>query len=322
MEKFTPKPSNDDQIAERNGVVSRFVLPLFIALIFVAATWTTWRWLWGEWMSNEYYSHGILILPVALYLAWRRVRNIPSNDVTDTNVTSADVNGTSVTSTDATDTEQRTAKGKINGLILLGGALVLYLFFVSYKAYYLSAFALIFMIAGVVWTLFGLSWLRMLAFPIGYLFLMVPLPFVERITLPLALFTGVCSTALVKFFGLELTVTGNAITLPNADLVIGAQCSGINSMITLIALTALCAYILQGPWWGKTLLVLLAVPIAMLGNILRVSNLLVVARYWGADAAFRFYHDYSGIVFFLVVLLLLVPTTRVLQCKTLRLDVL
>ncbi len=302
MEKFTTKPSDDDQIAERDGVVSRFALPLFIALIFVAATWTTWRWLWGEWMSNEYYSHGTLILPVALYLAWRRVRNVTSND--------------------ATGIEQQTAKGKIKGLLLLGGALVLYLFFVSYKAYYLSAFALIFMIAGVVWTLFGLSWLRMLAFPIGYLLLMVPLPFIERITLPLALFTGLCSTALVKFFGLELTVTGNAIELPNADLVIGAQCSGINSMITLIALTALCAYILKGPWWGRTLLVLLAVPIAMLGNILRVSNLLIVARYWGADAAFRFYHDYSGIVFFLVVLLLLVPVTRVLQCKTLRLDVL
>jgi exosortase len=213
-------------------------------------------------------------------------------------------------------------RGDMRGLLLLGIGLGLYLFFYNDKAYYLASFAMLALIMGLVWTLNGLWWLRMLSFPIGYLTLMVPLPFVERVTLPLALFTGVCSTALVRFFGLELTVIGNAVKLPNADLLIGAQCSGINSMIALIALTALCAYVLEGPWWGRSMLVVLAVPIAMLGNILRVANLLVVARYWGADAAFRFYHDYSGIVFFAVVLLLLIPLTRILQCRTLRLDVL
>ena len=85
---------------------------------------------------------------------------------------------------------------------------------------------------------------------------------------------------------------------------------------------ALAAYLLVGPLWGRITLVALAVPIAVLGNILRVANLLFVARYLGAEAAFRFYHDYSGIVFFALVLLLLMPLTRLLQCRTLRLDVL
>ena len=93
-------------------------------------------------------------------------------------------------------------------------------------------------------------------------------------------------------------------------------------MIALTALTALVAYVLNGPLWGRIALVMLAVPIAMFGNILRVSNLLFVARYYGADAAFRFYHDYSGIVFFVIVLVLMVPLTRLLRCKSLRLEVL
>lgn len=297
MDDSTIKQSNGKQVAQREQTGSRWVLPLVTSLLFLLVTWSTWHWLWGEWMANDYYSHGVLILPVALYLMWRRIRN-----------TSA--------------AERTIAQGDTRGLIILGVALAFYLFFFNNRAYYLAAFAMIVMIVGMIWTLYGFWWLRTLAFPVGYLLLMVPLPFIERATLPLALFTGVCSTAFVKFFGMELTVIGNAVKLPNADLLIGAQCSGINSMITLIALTALCAYILEGPWWGRVTLVLLAVPIAMLGNILRVSNLLVIARYWGADAAFRFYHDYSGIVFFIVVLLLLLPITRMLQCRTLRLDVL
>ena len=186
------------------------------------------------------------------------------------------------------------------------------------RAYYLAAFAMIGMLAGLVWALAGATVLRKLAFPIGYLALMVPLPMLDRVTLPLALFTGYCSGSLVQFLGLDIAINGNAISLPNADLVIGAQCSGVNSLSTLLALLVLVAYLLEGPPWSRVLLVLLAIPLALLGNILRVATLLFVARAWGADAAFTFYHDYSGIVFFVAVLLLLYPLARLLRCDELR----
>jgi exosortase/archaeosortase family protein len=68
-------------------------------------------------------------------------------------------------------------------------------------------------------------------------------------------------------------------------------------------------------------LVVLALPLAVLGNILRVATLLYVARAWGADAAFAYYHDYSGIFFFVGVLLLLYPLTRLLRFGQLRYEV-
>lgn len=274
-----------------------WILPGVAAALFAALTWPTWRWLWQEWMANDYYSHGVLIAPVALYLAWRSVRNQPALH------------------------ESRPSAAPW-GVGFLAASLGVYLLLLNGKAYYLAAFAMIAVLAGLVWTFGGLRLLRTLAFPIGYLALMVPLPFIERITLPLALFTGVCSSALVKFLGLDITVTGNAITLPNANLVVGAQCSGVNSMMALLALTSLCAYVLRGPLWGRLLLVALSIPLAMLGNILRVSNLLFVARYYGAEAAFRFYHDYSGIVFFVVVLALLIPLSHAVRCRTFRWEVL
>ncbi|GIV75005.1 MULTISPECIES: exosortase/archaeosortase family protein [Caldilinea] len=271
-------------------------LPVIATIGYALITWPVWQWLWLEWMSNEYYSHGLLIAPVALFLAFRRVRNDPK-------------------------LHSALAHRDGAGLILLGGTLAFYLYALQQRAYYLAAFAIIGMLAGLVWTLAGATTLRRLAFPIGYLVLMVPLPVLDRITLPLALFTGYCSGALVQLLGLDVTITGNAVTLPNADLVIGAQCSGVNSLISLVALLTLVAYLLEGSLVARILLVVLALPLALLGNILRVAALLFVARAWGAEAGFTFYHDYSGILFFLAALALTLPLTRALRFGSLRPEV-
>ncbi|MEM7133532.1 MAG: exosortase/archaeosortase family protein [Chloroflexota bacterium] len=267
-----------------------------IIVAFGLLTWPTWQWLWREWMANEYYSHGILVLPAAIFLAWRRLTLDP-------------------------EAQPSWLHYDYRSLLLLGISLILYVYWLNDRAYYLAAFAMVGLVAGLVGTTLSWRTLRHLIFPICYLAMMVPIPIIERTTYPLALFTGVCSGALVRFFGLPIHIVGNAVQMPGTDLLIGAQCSGINSMITLIALTSLCAYLFNGPLWGKIGLVLLAIPLSMLGNILRVGNLLYIAYYWGVDAAFTFYHDYSGFVFFALVLLLLLPLLRLLRLKSLRMDV-
>lgn len=271
-------------------------VPLFVVAALAVLTLPIWRWLWGEWMANDYYSHGVLIPPVSIFLAYQRFKHDP-------------------------ELVWRQGSSSSYGLVVLGVSMLLYLFFLNGKTYYLAAFAAIGMIYGAVWTLGGVQAAKRLAFPIGYLAFMVPLPFIERTTLPLAMFTGVCSGALVQFLGLEVAIVGNSVTLPNADLVIGAQCSGINSIIALTALTTLAAYLLDGPLWGRTLLVLLSIPLAVLGNILRVATLLFVARGYGAQAAFVFYHDYSGPIFFVLMLALLLPLAWLLRCRNLRTEV-
>lgn len=137
-------------------------------VFFALLTWTVWRWLWGEWMGNNYYSHGVLIVPVALYLAWRRIQ--------------LDRNW-----------QWRRVTGDGRGLLLLVVSLLLYLYFLNDRAFYFAAFAMIGLLIGLIWLFAGLPLLRKWFFPLGYLLLMVPLPFIERATLPLALFTGVCS---------------------------------------------------------------------------------------------------------------------------------
>ncbi len=287
METRLPKQSS----------LETFALPLASILVFGLLTWPVWRWLWQEWMGNQYYSHGILIPLVTAYLIFQRWRN------------------------DEGFVWQQSKAASRSGLLALAIFVILYLIALNGKAFYIAAFMMTGMIASLVWTFGGTDALRRLIFPLGYLILMIPLPFVESSTLPLAMFTGVCSGGLVQFLGLDVQIVGNSVTLPNADLVIGAQCSGINSLIALTALTALAAYILKGPLWGKFLIVLLAIPLAMFTNILRVSSLLFIARQYGADAGFTFYHDYSGPIFFIMAMALLYPLAKLLRFNELRMDV-
>lgn len=274
----------------------QLMLPIVAAAVLALLSWPVWRWLWQEWMGNEYYSHGVLIPAVVLFLIFQRMRNDKSFSW------NWDANNLAC-------------------LLLVALGLVAFLYLINTKTYYLASFVLILLIGLLIWAFGGKIAASKLLFPIAYLAFMVPLPFIERSTLPLALFTGVCSSGLVQLLGIKLDIVGNAITLPNANLVIGAQCSGINSLISLTALTALSAYILEGPLWAKILLTLLAIPLALISNILRVASLIFVAKWYGAESAFTFYHDYSGPIFFIAVLLLLYPLAKTLRFHNLRLDV-
>lgn len=262
-----------------------------VGVLLLALSYPTLRWLVNEWLTNDYYSHGWLVLPMSAFLAWRQW---PKGEREPANV----------------------------GLIPLGLGLVGYLVALLNKAYFLAALALIVLLAGLAWFFLGTRALRRLTFPIGFLIFMVPLPFVERASLPLQLLTGSCSTAVARVVGVDATVRGAQVTLPNVDLVVGAQCSGLRSIVALFTLVAIFIYMLDGPWWGRLLLVLSAIPVAILGNIFRVASLLWVADTWGAGAAMTYYHDYSGFVFFLFAFALLLLLSRAFQCREIRADIL
>ena len=267
------------------------LLYALIALIGVLVLLPTLRWLANEWWSNDYYSHGILVPLVSVFFAWRllpRLERRPSN----------------------------------LGLLLLIAALVVYLVALFERAYFIAALGMILLFAGAIWYLLGTDALKRLAFPLAFLVFMVPLPFIEASSLPLSLLTGQLSTSIMQALGMDITVNGAAVTLPNANLVVGAQCSGLRSIVALFTLVAVFAYIVDGPWYSKVLLALSAIPIAILGNIFRVSSLLWVADRWGVDAAFTYYHDYSGIFFFLFALACLILLAQLLGCRRIRADLL
>ncbi len=278
--------------AEGVGSADRGNLALLLASFFILILlfYPLLKWLVNQWLTNDYYSHGPLVVLVSGFLAWRRKNRI------------------------------HRAPGN-NGIVLLGTGLLLYLGAFWQKAYYLSAFGMIIFLAGLVWFLLGRDALQTLAFPIAFLALMVPLPFVEDASFPLQQFTGRSASIIARAVGINVKVNGAQVTLPKAQLVVGAQCSGLRSVVSMITLATIFAYVLRGNWWCRAVLLASAIPVAILGNIFRVASLLIVADTWGARAGFHYYHNYSSPVFFLSALLLLLSLSWVMKCREIRNDI-
>ncbi len=270
-----------------------------IGVLSLALFYPTLRWLVSEWLGNDYYSHGPLVPLISALLAWRLwVKRAPPSPARG-------------------GREGGVSVALIPVMLGLAG----YLYALLQRAYFVASLTMIVLIAGGVWYLLGTIALRRLAFPIAFLLFMVPLPFVEPLSVPMAQFTGVVAAIVVRLFGVPIVVNGSQVSLPNVELVVGAQCSGLRSIVSLLTLVGLVVFLVRGPAWGKALLALSSIPIAILGNVLRVASLLAVANVWGAEAGFKYYHDYSSIVFFLSAVVLLLVFSRVVQCREIREDI-
>jgi exosortase len=263
-----------------------------ISLLLLALFYPTLRWLAGEWLGNDYYSHGPLVPLISAFFAWRLWRTWKPG--------------------------ARHLQPANAGLALAGGGVLLYLFALMQRAYFVAALAMIVILSGLVWGLLGTAALKRMAFPLLFLIFMVPLPFVEPLSVPMAQVTGVISAGIVRLFGVPVEVSGAQVSLPNAELVVGAQCSGLRSIVTLLTLVGLIVFVLEGALWRKVVLALSSIVIAAFGNVLRVASLLGVANLWGADAAFKYYHDYSGIVFFASAFVLLLLFSRLMGCREIK----
>jgi len=99
---------------------------------------------------------------------------------------------------------------------------------------------------------------------------------------------------------------------------VGNPCSGLRSLISLLALGSVYAYLSDLPNGKQWLLVFLTIPIALLSNIIRVPILILISHYWGLSAAApdSFWHNASGFLVFVIAITLLFYTTRLLKWKT------
>jgi exosortase len=263
-----------------------------VLALTVLLTYPVGRWLVGQWLTNDYYSHGLLVPLVSAYLAWRAWRKnravpVPSNAA----------------------------------LILLGLGAGLFLTAEALAARYLSALALILIAAGLIGFLSGRETLRRMAFPLAYLVFAVPFPFVDSLAVTMGTLTAGGATLLVQALGVAAVNEGGRVTLPTCSLVVGAPCSGVRSLVSLLALAAVWAYLVQGPWLARLALLAAVLPLASLANLLRITSLLWVANEWGMTVALRYYHGFSGPIFFVLALAGLLGLSWGLGCRDLRSDI-
>lgn len=222
------------------------------------------------------YTHAYFILPVALWLAWRSRAQLR-----------AAVSG-----------------GSNLGLALLAIASLLFVFGWRWDFLSVSAFSLIPAVFGLTLYLYGKQVTRLLRFPVLYLLLMVPPPLgiLDAITLPMRHAISMAASLILRSFHYPVTRQGLLLTIGNQEVFMGAPCSGFRSLITLISLGLAYVYISKSTARTKTILLASLVPLALAGNLLRVLSLCLVTYYFGAEAGQGFFHDFSGIFMFLVLI--------------------
>ena len=103
---------------------------------------------------------------------------------------------------------------------------------------------------------------------------------------------------------------GQSLSLPELELMHIHKTGAL--IRASVSLGALCAYMLQGNLWQRSLLLMAVVPLAMAGNMVRIVAILLLARSWGQEVAEGFYHEFSGVVVFLVTFALLIALARLL----------
>ena len=265
--------------------LKKITIYLVVVVLIALFYWPAFRWLVLSWLSNSYYTHGFLVPLISGFFIW--------------------------TKRDALKTREPSI---IGAFVLALGAFV-YIIGFARDMRFLSAFSLLIVLSGVVFLFFGTRAMRSIVFPLCFLIFMIPLPFIQEIGFHLQTISVHSSAWLLTVVGFSVTTVGPEIHLGDAVFTIGLPCSGINTLIALLALAAVYVYLLTGPVYRRTILFTMAFPLAILANILRIASIVLVANYCGEATATGWYHDLSSPLFFLIAFLCLVLIGRLLGCR-------
>ena len=284
--------------------------PLLISLALAFTYAAVLSKLGLAWWSDENYSHGLLIPVIIGYILWSQRSRFQA------------------------------AKGQpatIPGIAMVVTALLSLWAGTAGAELYTQRLSLVLMIAGTALYFWGYRILRMLVVPLFLLVLAIPIPAIlfNKVAFPLQLFASRCAVGAMSLFDIPVLRQGNVIELmplgahETKKLEVVEACSGIRSLMTLVTLAVVFAYFTHPRdenrngssgggitrrlgsqlrsygFWRSTVIVLSAVPIAILTNALRVSGTGVLAHYYGTKVADGFFHSFSGWVIYVVAFLML-----------------
>ena len=201
------------------------------------------------------------------------------------------------------------------GLLVMLGAVGLLILSSLGAEFFTSRFSLLVLLAGMILFLAGWKMLRATFFPLGYLMWMIPIPVIiyNQITFPLQLVASRLATAWLELAQVPVLRDGNILVMSNYSLEVVEACSGIRSLMTLMALAVAYGYLVSPRRWVRYVLAGLMVPIAILTNAVRIMGAGILARRFGPAAAEGFLHEFSGWAIFLIALILMFGSYWILR---------
>lgn len=225
-----------------------------LALPVVALYLDDWARLIPRWWSDPDYTHGFFVPLFALYFVWEKWGALTRAEVRPSHL----------------------------GLAPLAIGIAIKVWTLFYDSPFVSCVSMIFVISGLVLLTAGRRVFSIVAVPIFFLLLMMPLPtpIYNRVALPMRHFAAVVGAIVLQGLGIPVLREGNVLVMPEQTLEVAEACSGMRFLTGFIALGVAFAYLCRRPMWERVVLVVSSVPIAILANALRVT-LIALLTHWG-----------------------------------------
>jgi exosortase len=180
---------------------------------------------------------------------------------------------------------------------------------------FLQRFSMIVVVAGLVLIHLGTAAFQLVAFPLAYLLFMIPLPatLFYKIAFPLQMLAAVNSAAVLDMLGIPVLLDGNVIHLSRVTLGVAEACSGIRSLISLLALAVAWAYLTLPSVLTMSILVAAAIPITIAANAARIVATGLIGQSFGMQYAQGFFHSFSGWLIFVVAFVCLLAVHSLIR---------
>jgi exosortase len=266
----------------RAGLVVLVLLGLLVGLYGGILRDLAWQW-WDD----PNYTHGFLVPLFSGFLVWQRRKQLTALP----------------------------PRGSWIGLpVLLAGVAALLLGDLAAENFLMRS-SLIVVLAGLVLFHLGRDSFRVLAFPLLFLFFMVPLPatLFYAVAFPLQSLAARNAAWTLDLLGVPVLLDGNVIHLTRLSLGVAEACSGIRSLISLFSAAVGWAALTIPGIWSTTAFVAAVVPITILANAGRVVTTGLIGQWFGIEYAQGFFHTFSGWLVFVFAFVCLLGIHRVIR---------
>jgi exosortase len=269
-----------------------------LVVLLIVAYWDMFTLTSAAW-TEDLYSHGWIVPLVALGLLWLRWE--PFGQVP--------------------------ASERWMGLLLLAIGLGSRLVAAEFSIHPLDRLTFIPSIFGAFMLVGGYSAIRWAWPALGFLVFMFPLPTVLEVSVlgTLQSIATKASAFVLQTFGIVAVRSGNLINIPGMGepLNIAEACSGLRMSTIFLAMAVAMVFLIERPWWDKLVILLSAIPIALIVNVVRITITALLFMWVGQDnpAVKRIVHDWAGLLIMMpLAMALLWIELQVLERVTIPVD--
>jgi exosortase len=261
-----------------------------LALVGLALGWAyapSFVYLRGIWTTDPNYSHGFLVIPIALLILWLRRDSLDRTQLAPNRL----------------------------GWVLLGLVIVLRAMMYEWNEQWFEDATIPLAVGSLVLAFGGWPLVRWSLPAIIFMGFMFPLPHRFNVLLanPLQHLATIGSCDLLQTLGLPVLAEGNVIIIGANRLEIARACNGLSMLLSFLTLITAAAILVNRPIWERIILLVSAIPVALVVNILRISITGLCFHFYGTDEILGLPHDWAGYMMMPIALVFVLLELRILS---------